>query len=94
MKKNKIIFYKLLACFLSAYVLLACDPCRKFAEAACACKLTEEERKECILKLNIAEEHAKFKNAKDNNKCFEAMRKCNCQKINNKDDKDCAFTRE
>lgn len=94
MKKNQVNFCKLIVCFLSMYSLLACDPCKKFAEAVCACKLTEEEKKECILQLSVAQEHTKFKKAKNENKCFEAMSKCNCEKINNNDDDQCAFIRE
>lgn len=82
----------IIACLIMLFA--ACDPCRQFAEQVCACKISEEERKECIMQLNLAKQHKNFDKAKNENTCLRAMEHCSCKKINTNDDKECGFDRE
>src|SRR5579871_3712091 len=77
-----------------SFGLLACDPCRQLAELACNCRNTEgrsdeESRRQCISELSLASQHEYFATAKETGVCEQALKKCTCAKINNKDDVEC-----
>lgn len=59
----------------------------------CQCRETEEEKRQCMSELSLANQHEYFDSAKDTAVCETALKQCSCEKLNNNDDAECGMYR-
>lgn len=91
-KTNSIV--KIIVLFFLGFTLAGCDPCHKFAKKVCECSINEDEKRECLSKIELAARHKNFDKAKNPAICEKALKECTCEKIKSKNFEGCGFFRK